>query len=151
MQKDGWHCSKASCRRDLALRLIMTSFSSRAAHVLCERYPLVNPPADSSKSPSICIYPISLQTLFHSPTRRLSPPDRSRSFPPRLGANSTYRPVVLTEAPILHRPTRRNLKNPPRRRRFERRLSPPTPPNPSNLGQRSPVTRVSDTATIHRY
>lgn len=82
MQKGGWHYSKVSCRGNLALCLIVTSLSARAANVLCERRSLVNPPADSSEYPPIYIYPISLQILFYSPTRRFSPLDWSPSFTP---------------------------------------------------------------------
>ena len=151
MQKDGWHCSRVSCQHDLALRLTVTSFSTRAAHVLCERCSLVNSPTNNSKSPPIYIYPISIQILFYSPTCRFSPADRSHSFTPRPGANPTYRPVVLTEAPIIHWPIKCTLTNPPRRRGFERCLPPPTPLDPNHLGQRSPVVRVSDAPSIYCY
>ena len=150
MRKGGWHFSKVSSRRYPLLRLIMTSYSARATHLLCERRSLVDTPADNSKHPSVNIHSVALQ-VFYPLTRRISPFDRSYPFAVGPCADPVDRPVIFTEIPILHWPIRCTLANSPRRRRVERRLSPPTPSNPDHLGYRSQTTRFPDTSTIYRH
>ena len=52
-QKGGWHLSKVIRRFCPVSYPVMTSFCARAAHILCERYPLIDPPAGGLEHPSI--------------------------------------------------------------------------------------------------